>query len=102
VLYFRVADVGTVTGLRVEGNRAAVGFVHYQELDLASGSIPRTIFIEDNGPSGDRIQFGSLASPYTTCPDPTTATFPDFFVGGFPVPPVLTSGNFVVQDHTDG
>ena len=67
---------------------------------LVGDLIPRTVFIEDNGPTGDRIQFGGLASPYTTCPNPATATFPPFIVGGdIEIPPVLETGNFVVHDN---
>jgi len=66
---------------------------------LSPGTYARVIFIEDDGPSGDKIQFGALNPPYTSCPDPASATFPSFLIGGsFQVPPVLTSGDFVVED----
>jgi hypothetical protein len=98
-LYFRLADYGPLTCMRVVGSRAAVGFVFDASIYGGEGSFPRVIFIEDNGPSGDRIQFGTLAAPYTSCPDPASATFPPFVVGGsIQVPPVLTSGDFVVED----
>ena len=98
-LYFRLSDQGPLTCMRVAGNRAAVGFVFDAALYGQEGTFPRVLFIEDNGPSGDRIQFGTLGAPYTACPDPASATFPPFVINGmFQVPPVLTSGDFVVED----
>ena len=61
--YFKIPDGGAVTCLRVKGNRAAVGFVA-EPLDLGQDPppvpVPRLILIEDNGPTGDRLQLSSL------------------------------------------
>jgi hypothetical protein len=99
-VYFKVSDTGAVTCLRVEGNRAAVGFVAHTDVGQPDPQpVPIMLFVEDNGPSGDRIGFGQLADPATTCPIPTDANFVPFIVGGTPVPPVVTSGDFTVHDH---
>jgi hypothetical protein len=57
------------------------------------------LFVEDNGPSGDRIGFVQLTNPATTCPSPSDADFVPFMVGGNAVAPVLNSGDFTVHDH---
>ena len=91
---FRLEDSGPVSCLRVEGNRATIGFVS----DPGRYGIPEApvfvlAYVEDNGPSGDRFGRSILTSP-TSCPAATDADFPDFMVGADPVPPVLTSGDF--------
>jgi hypothetical protein len=99
--FFNLPDFGPATCLRVDGNRAAIGFVYDQQFDPGRGPIPRTLFVEDNGPTGDRIEFSGLAAPHTMCPDPNVATFPPFDLGYRVVPAILTSGDFVVHDHVD-
>jgi predicted small secreted protein len=100
-VYFKVSDSGAVTCLRVGGNRAAIGFVANTDIGQANPEpIPIMLFVEDNGLSGDRIGFGRLTNPATTCPTPTDADFVPFIVGDTSVPPVVTSGDFTVHDHT--
>jgi hypothetical protein len=102
-VYFKVGDSGPVSCLRVEGNRAAIGFVATTDLGQPDPQpIPIMLFVEDNGPSGDRIGHVQLAEPATTCPVPTDADFVPFIVGGSAIPPVLTSGDFTVHDHATG
>ena len=103
-VYVKIADAGAVTCLDVARNRAAIGFIA-DVVDLGQPDpqpIPRVLYVEDNGPTGDRIGFGSLHEPYDTCPAPTDADFPAFNIGGVLVPPVLTSGDFTVHDHPTG
>jgi hypothetical protein len=103
-VYFKIADSGAVTCLNVVGNRAAVGFVA-DAVDVGQpdpAPIPRILYIEDNGPTGDRIGFGALSAPYTSCPAPSAAAFVDFHVGDFFIPPVLESGDFTIHDHPSG
>jgi hypothetical protein len=98
--YFKIPDEGTVTCLRVAGNRAAVGLM-ITPPDLGQGDLtpfPRLVFIEDNGPTGDRLGFGTIAAPATDCPVPTADDFPGFPLGGQVVPPQVTSGDFSVHD----
>jgi hypothetical protein len=102
-VYFKVGDGGPVSCLRVEGNRAAVGFVATTDIGQPDPQpIPIMLFVEDNGTSGDRIGHVQLAEPATTCPVPTDADFGPFIVGGITVPPVVTSGDFTVHDHAIG
>jgi hypothetical protein len=99
--YFKIPDQGPVTCLRVDGNRAAIGFMVQPPDGIAppdAQPFPKLIFIEDNGPTGDRFGVGSVADP-TTCPAATDASFTSFNVGGQMIPPVITSGDFVVHDH---
>lgn len=101
-VYFKIPDEGAVTCLRVEGNRAAIGLM-VTPPDLGQPDLtpfPRLIFVEDNGSVGDRLGFGSIAAPATTCPVPTDADFPGFDVGEVHLPPFIgTGGDFVVHDH---
>lgn len=105
VFYFRFTDSGPVTCLHVEGNRATIGFVS----DPARFGLPSEIlpvfvlaYVEDNGPTGDRFGMSTRPSPIA-CPAPTAADFADFSVPGFdPIPPVVTSGDFVVHDAPTG
>ncbi len=93
-------DSGPVTCLDVVGNRAAIGFT---TTGIAGPNPPRVLYVEDNGPTGDRIGFGYLQAPYTDCPTPTADDFPlmDYFTGagslGPPYAPVLVTGDFTVQ-----
>jgi hypothetical protein len=101
-VYFKVPDTGPATCLNVVGNRAAIGFTSNVDLGQPDPQpVHRILFVEDNGPGGDRIGFGTLSAPYTDCPAPTDASFPDFEIGGFMVPPVVATGDFVVHDHPD-
>ena len=89
-----------MTCLRIDGNRATVGFVA-QPLDFVDPDaqpVPQLLFVEDNGTTGDRLGRQVLGAPATTCPAPTAADFVNFDVGGFAVPPVLTEGDFVIHD----
>jgi hypothetical protein len=66
--YFRIPDQGPVTCLRVEGNRAVVGFKG-EEFTSGIEPIPGAlVFIEDNGPTGDREKHRGLTAPPATCP----------------------------------
>ena len=97
--YFKVGDGGAVTCLRVEGNRATVGFTAQDPFGTGAGPVYRLMFIEDNGPTGDRLDDATLAAPATTCPAPTAADFDGFDLGGQHIPSLVTSGDFVVHDH---
>ena len=97
-----VSDVGTVTCLKVVGNRAAIG------LSIpAQNVVPwhrDVVFIEDNGSTGDRWDASpNLSDPGTTCPTPTDADFDGFwFSMSGPATnygSTLSSGDFVVHDH---
>lgn len=101
VAYFKTADSGPVTCLRVEGNRATIGMLA-TPADLGQDPPPvpyhRLVFVEDNGPTGDR--YGTrIVDDATTCPVPTAADFPDFVFGDVVVPPIVSGGGFVVHDH---
>jgi hypothetical protein len=99
-VYFKVADSGPATCLTATGNRVAIGFTSNVDIGQPDPQpVHRILFVEDNGPTGDRIGFGTLAPPYTRCPAPTDASFPDFDVAGYSVPPVLETGDFTVHDH---
>ena len=62
------------------------------------GPVPRLVFVEDNGATGDRFGTRTVASAVTSCPAATDADFPNIVVGRFVYPPVLVSGDFVVHD----
>jgi hypothetical protein len=99
-VYFKIADSGPVTCLRIIGDRAAIGFIA-DPVDLGQPDptpIPRVLYVEDNGPTGDRIGFSSLSPPYSECPAPNDASFPNFAIGGVSAPPVLVSGDFTMHD----
>jgi hypothetical protein len=95
-------DVGSVTCLTVVGNRAAIGL---SIPDLSPNPFHRdVVFIEDNGPTGDRWDAEPLTGPGTTCPTPTDADFDGYSFTPASGPPwtagsTLTSGDFVVHDH---
>lgn len=95
--YFRLVDEGPVTCLEVVGNRAAIGLLA-DHTDVGAGIVPRLVFIEDNGPTGDRLSFGSIEAPATECPVPTDADFVPGSLGGEPIGPEIESGDFVVTD----
>ena len=96
----QLPDGGPVTCLTVSGNRATVGFAAVDPVG-SEPPIPRLLFIEDNGPTGDRLTLGSGGDP-DVCPAPTDAVFQPIFLGGFAVGPGLQSGDFVVHDHQPG
>lgn len=103
-LYFRLVDAGDVTCLQVDGNRATIGF----EADPVDfGQPPETptpsklVFVEDNGPAGDRLNHRTVAEAPTVCPAATDADFAPLPIGGG-VPPILTTGDFVVRDAPVG
>ena len=87
---------GSVTCLRVHGNRAAIGLVTDAS---ASAGTPMMVFVEDNGPSGDRWGRVLLGAPATTCPEPAEADFGPFVHAGIEFPSTLTVGDFTVHDH---
>jgi len=94
-------DTGAVTCLRVDGNRATIGFLAQSAYALpgTDPGQPRLIFIEDNGATGDR--FGSRdVTDATSCPAATDADFEDIETNGELFPPIVSMGNFVVHDHT--
>jgi len=100
--YFRIEDTGPVSCLRVEGNRAAIGFVTVPTGAGGPEEVPvaRIAFVEDNGPTGDRWGIVTVTEPATTCPVPTADDFPAFVVGGIEVGSTLTWGDFTVVDHS--
>ena len=89
---------GQASCIAVQGNRASMGFVDWSE---ASYEEPHyfIVFVEDNGPTGDRWGRIEVDADPTTCPVPTAADFPDFVVGSTVIPPILTTGDFVVHDQ---
>ena len=96
-----VQDIGTVTCLKVVGNRAAIGL-------MISAMNPNpfhydVVFVEDNGPTGDRWDAAPSSTRPTTCPTPTDADFDgvSFTTGGTTnnYGSTLSSGDFVVHDH---
>lgn len=102
-LYFKIADSGPVSCVDVVGNRAAVGFESFVDLGQPDPQpVHRVLYVEDNGPTGDRIGFGDLAAPYDDCPTPTASSFPPFRVGPESVPSVLGSGDFTVTPAPTG
>jgi hypothetical protein len=94
-----LSNSGSVSCLRVAGNRAAVGLIGQPAgSDVAVQSV---MFIEDNGPTGDRWATIDLPSTTSPCPDPATATFPPIDVGIL-LPPTITTGGFDIHDHHAG
>lgn len=92
-IYFRVPDQGEVTCLRVDGNRAAVGFLaDYTDYDPGLPLVPVVVYVEDNGASGDRFTVDLPAEAPTTCPDPDATL--DSVAGE-----TVIRGGFVVHDH---
>jgi hypothetical protein len=92
--YFRIADEGPVVCLRVEGNRAAVGYLaDWTIIDPTLPLVPIVLHIEDNGPTGDRYAVDVVDESPTTCPDPDDLL--DAVAGN----PVLIGDGFVVHDH---
>ena len=97
----RFGEAGPVTCLRVAGNRATIGFLASppEGTGLPPGPpIPRLIFMEDNGSTGDRYGVRNVADA-TVCPAPTAADFPNFVFGPQSIPPVISEGDFSVHDH---
>jgi hypothetical protein len=89
--YFRYPDSGSVTCLRVVGNRAAVGFVAVDDLGSGAGPFPQVIFVEDNGPGGDRFTHILTEDTPEDCPDPTDPSL---------IWKTSTIGNLTVTDGT--
>jgi hypothetical protein len=104
--YFKVADRGVVTCLRIAGNRAAIGVTVVPPgigEPPESGPYHHVVFVEDNGPTGDRYDRRSYEAPVDTCPVPAATDFADFTLNGMlTIPPVVTMGDFVVHDHPAG
>ena len=97
----RVADSGDVTCLRVEGNRATVGFDITPIIgdDPSGGAL---VFVKDNGADPDYMTHTTVATAPTTCPAATDDRF--LFPAPPGVPPAalpLASGDFQVHDHPD-
>lgn len=72
--YFRWPDSGPATCLRIEGNRAAIGFDAIDTTGSGLPPVPQVVFVEDNGPTGDRFTHLLVAETPTTCPDPDDAS----------------------------
>lgn len=70
--YFRWPDNGTVTCMRVVGNRASIGFVATDYIGHGEPDVAQVVFVEDNGPSGDRFGHQIVDEAPLECPDPTT------------------------------
>ena len=87
-----------MTCLRVEGNRAAVGFL--TDGDWGT-KYPLMVFIEDNGATGDRWSMLRLDAVASTCPVPTAANLTSPPYPGSPpgFPPTIYIGGFAVHDH---
>ena len=93
------AQKGEVTCLRVEGNRASIRY----RFDKASGGTAAfegggiQVFVEDNGPKGDRSTFdppqtaGAFELDARTCDDPNLRLL---------AYQPIDSGNFVVRDSS--
>ena len=93
VHYFRLPDEGVVTCLRVDGNRASVGFLaDYTMYDPSLPLVPVVLYVEDNGATGDRFSSALPAAPQTTCPDPDPVL--DGTAGN-----TVVLGDLVVHDH---
>jgi hypothetical protein len=93
VHYFRLPDEGVVTCLRVEGDRASIGFLaDYTMFDPSLPLVPVVIYVEDVGTAGDRFTTELPAEVPTSCPDPDVAL-------DSPGVQTVTRGDFVVHDH---
>jgi hypothetical protein len=91
VAYFRVPDEGPITCMRVVGNQAVIGFIaDATEYDPEIPLVPRIIFVEDNGATGDRVSTTTIGAPVDVCPEPS-----EYAATG----QVTTRGNIVVHDH---
>lgn len=71
--YFRFPDSGPATCLRIVGNRVAIGFVVVDPTGAGMPDISQVVFVEDNGPSGDRWARVTVPDAPLDCPDPSTA-----------------------------
>ncbi len=71
--YFRLPDSGPATCLRIVGNRVAIGFVVVDPTGAGMPDISQVVFVEDNGPSGDRWARVTVPDAPLDCPDPSTA-----------------------------
>lgn len=87
--FFRLPDSGSVTCMRVTGNRAAIGFAATDYTGSGQPDVPQVVFVEDNGPSGDRFGHQIVDEAPLECPDPTT--FEDLATA--------TVGNITVVDR---
>ena len=77
--YFKVSDSGPVTCLRVVGHRATIGFVAEPPgigEPPDTPPIPKLVFIEDNGPTGDRFGLRSVSDAHS-CPAATRRGLPE-------------------------
>lgn len=86
--YFRIPDEGPITCVRVEGNRAVVGFVaDATEYDPTIPLEYVVVMLEDNGATGDRMRTEGAAGPVTTCPaaDPAAPGWGTVVRGGWNV-----------------
>jgi hypothetical protein len=92
--HFRVPDEGPVTCLRVQGNRATVGFTaDYSEYDPTLPPVHVVLHIEDNGAIDDRFESVVVAAPTTTCPLPDATLIDE-------ANRVVSDGDaWVVHDH---
>jgi hypothetical protein len=101
VRYFRLPDRGSVTCLRVEGNRAAVGFLAdpIGTGDPSDVPVPMMAFVEDNAATAtpDRWVSRQIPAIATSCPAATDADFVDEVYPTFGAR--VTQGDFVVHDH---
>ena len=88
--YFRIADRGEATCLRISGNRAAVGFVNAETPDTGDPPVSQIVFFEDNGSSGDRFGHLIVGETPASCPDPATAAV---------TWKVAIQGDVVITDH---
>lgn len=91
-------EQGPVTCLRVEGNRAEIGFLADRSWAGVDDQ-PMVVFVEDNGPSSDRYSERFEDALVATCPAPTAASFLPGELRGLEVGPGLGSGDFTVHDH---
>lgn len=94
----RVSDAGSVSCLRILGDRATIG-VDVEPVDSTGEHRGRLIFIRDNGPSGDYLNHVATAAPPTTCPIATDDRFIAAPAGQTPPFAALITGDFQVHDH---
>jgi hypothetical protein len=97
-----IPDRGTVTCLRVDGNRATIGFATDPSDADPEPDGGGLIYIKDNGTTGDYLNHGWEPVPPTTCPAATDDKFIAAPPGFDPPFAALIAGDFQVHDHPSG
>jgi hypothetical protein len=97
--YFRIPDEGPVTCLRVDGNRASIGFLaDMSEWDPTLPPLNVIVHVQDGGPMNDLFIVSQVDVEPTTCPDPDIAFDAEPSLPNLPQP--VTRGDLVVHDHS--